>query len=201
LNEFTQNSIATAVKLSQKYFFKSFLLNFDIQFITMRKLITLLFVSTLSYLSVSAQTEQDDYVLPEKKETALNKVSGSIVAGTGVGFSNGARNAVFSSFVAPQIGYNLSSKWKLNVGMMHYTMSGNSVFMNSRDFGCFPGAAKNNFNAAALGLEYKISNNAYIGISTSIGNGNFNYMNNPLQGMNSFSNSLSPFGMFPSFGR
>lgn len=177
------------------------MLNFDLQFITMRKLITLLLVSTILYLPTKAQTVPDDYALPKKKEAALDKVSASISAGTGVGFGNGTKNAVFSSFVAPQLGYTLSSKWKLNIGMVHYTLSGSPVSMNTQDFGRTPGTMKNNFNAAAFGLEYKISDKAYIGISTSIGNGNFNYMNTPMQGMNSFSNSLSPFGMFPSFGR
>lgn len=176
------------------------MLNFDLQFITMRKLITLLLVSTLLYLPTRAQPASDDYALPKKKEAVLDKVSASIGAGTGVGFGNGTKNAVFSSFVAPQLGYNLSSKWKLNIGMVHYTLSGSSVLMNNQDIGT-PGSMNNNFNAAAFGLEYKISDKAYIGISTSIGNGNFNYMNSPMQGMNSFSNSMSPFGMFPSFGR
>ena len=172
------------------------MLNFDLQFISMRKLITLVLLNALFSFVIRAQAADDDYALPKKKENTLDKVSASVIAGTGLSFNNSSQNPVMGSFIASQAGYRLSSKWKLNMGMMHYSASGNSSVIHSGDFRAATGASQNNFNAASLGLEYRISDKSSIGISTGISNGNYGF-----PGMSPFSANIYPFGMFSPFGR
>lgn len=162
----------------------------------MKKLITSFLLISICCLFMQAQTNEDYYV-PDTKKTERNKVSATITAGTGFGFMNSSKNAVMSTFVAPQIGYKLSSKWSLNIAMMHSAVSVNPSFMNAND-NRYLNSNQTNFNAAALGFEYKISNKASIGISTTIGKGNSNFIN---PAGSSFSNSMYPFGMFSPFGR
>lgn len=181
--------------------------NFDIQFISMRKLITSILPVILLGFTIKAQTATNDYVLPKSNENLRDKISASVTAGTGVGFVNSSKNAVFNSFIAPQVRYRLSPKFNLNIGMMHYTLSGNSLLSNSVDYtqGIRHNSFQNNFNAASVGLEYKISDRSSIGINTIIGNGsnlNPGYNSNTMPGISPFSyGSMYPFGMFSSFGR
>ncbi|MGZ4034373.1 MAG: hypothetical protein ACXVNN_03075 [Bacteroidia bacterium] len=92
----------------------------------MKKLIT----STLFLFCASliiAQTATDDYYQkPNTNFLSKDKVSGSISMGTGFSFFNSSKNGAFTTFIAPKIGYQLTKKFKLNVGLMHYTMTGNA---------------------------------------------------------------------------
>ena len=92
----------------------------------MKKLITF----TLLLFSASfadAQNTSDDYYSPSKpKLISKDRVSASISAGAGVSFLNSTNNSAYTTFVAPKIGYQLNDKFKLNIGLMHYSISGNT---------------------------------------------------------------------------
>jgi hypothetical protein len=91
----------------------------------MKKLITpLLFL--LFSLSSFAQTATNDYYNPKPKLASKDRVSVSITAGTGFSVGKSPNNSFYSSYVAPKIGYQLTPKFKLNVGLMHYALSGNT---------------------------------------------------------------------------
>ncbi|MBA3972314.1 MAG: hypothetical protein H0X46_09265 [Bacteroidetes bacterium] len=92
----------------------------------MKKLITLssfcLFCAALC-----AQTNNEDYYSGSKaKLLSKDRVSASISAGAGVSFLNSSKNPAYTSFIAPNIGYQLTEKFKLNIGLMHYTITGSS---------------------------------------------------------------------------
>jgi hypothetical protein len=90
----------------------------------MKKLITLSFC--LCIVSLSAQTATEDYYSGSKpKKLSKDRVSASISAGTGISFLNG-KNTAFTTFIAPKIGYQLTNKFKLNIGLMHYSITGNT---------------------------------------------------------------------------
>ena len=91
----------------------------------MRKLITFsLFLASTSFLG--AQTTTDDYYKPAKpKFLSKDKVSGSISVGTGLSVSNNQTTAL-TTYIAPKIGYQVSERFKLNVGLMHYSVAGNT---------------------------------------------------------------------------
>lgn len=178
------------------------MLNFDKQFIRMKKLITSLLSSIVLCFIAESQTANDDYFLPKPKETVSDKISVSITAGTALGFINSSKSTIYSSFIAPQIGYKLSPEFKLNIGMIHSTAYGHIFTQNPADYKNYtPGSLQNNFSAAALGLEYRISSRSSIGISTIIGQGNSNYNMNFMPGNSPFANDMYPFGAFSPFGR
>lgn len=85
--------------------------------------------------TIVAQTISDDYYNPSKpKLVSKDRVSASISMGAGVSFLNSTKNTSYTTFIAPKIGYQLSSKFKLNIGLMHYTAAGNT-FMNQNEAG------------------------------------------------------------------
>lgn len=92
----------------------------------MKKLITFtlfLFGATFIY----AQSTTDDYFNPSKpKLLSKDRVSASISAGAGVSFLGSSKNTAFTTFIAPKIGYQISNRFKLNVGLMHYSITGNT---------------------------------------------------------------------------
>lgn len=97
----------------------------------MNKLITLS-LSLLFIGSAFAQEGTEDYFNPEKpKLFSKDRVSASVSAGTGVSLFN--KNTTFTTFVAPKINYRLTERFRLNVGFMHYTASGNSVMFLNRN--------------------------------------------------------------------
>jgi hypothetical protein len=92
----------------------------------MKKLISL--VLSLSFAVImSAQTDSVDYYSPSRsKPLSKDGVSASVSMGASVSFLNNTNNTAFTTFVAPKIGYQLTPKFKLNFGLMHYTITGNS---------------------------------------------------------------------------
>jgi len=179
---------------------------------------------------VAQTTTNDDYVSKSKAFSA-DKISTSISAGAGVSFLNSSKNPVYTTFVAPKIGYQITSKFKLNLGLMHYTASGNTFMQLNQnesilntgnkaisgnlifaggDYQLNPklimtGAVmmdannistkQNNFKAAALGFDYKVSEHTSIGFRASVSQGNTNYSINPRTGNYDFNtNSLNPMG-------
>ncbi|MBA3706105.1 MAG: hypothetical protein H0W84_09460, partial [Bacteroidetes bacterium] len=172
----------------------------------MKKLISsILFLFCVS--AMMAQTSTVDYYQPSKQKLlSKDRVSASISMGAGVSFLNSSRNAAYTTFIAPQIAYQLNSKFKLNIGLMHYSLTGNSVMMNNNETNksvsgnllfvggqyqlnkrlIMSGAVMtdvNNFNrnlkAASLGLDYKVSEHSTIGIRATVLQGNSDYYMNP----------------------
>src|SRR3989344_4740266 len=81
---------------------------------------------------IQAQSTTDDYFTPSKpKLLSADRVSASISAGAGVSFLGSSKNTAFTTFIAPKIGYQISNRFKLNVGLMHYSITGNT-FMPAR---------------------------------------------------------------------
>lgn len=107
----------------------------------MEKLITftlLLFVASF----IEAQNTSEDYYTQTKpKSISKDRVSASISAGAGVSFLNSTNNAAYTTFVAPKMAYQLNENFKLTIGLMHYSISGNTfmpvnqneAFLNSRN--------------------------------------------------------------------
>lgn len=100
----------------------------------MKKLISpvlFLFCAT----TIVAQTATEDYYHPKKSNfLSKDKISGSISMGAGMSFLNSPKNAAFTTFVAPKIGYQVTNKFKLNLGLMHYTITGNTFMpMNQNE--------------------------------------------------------------------
>lgn len=92
----------------------------------MRKLITLTLILASASLS-QAQSTAEDYFTPSKKKLlSAERVSASISAGAGVSFLGSSKNTAFTTFVAPKIGYQLNERLKLNLGLMHYSITGNT---------------------------------------------------------------------------
>lgn len=91
----------------------------------MKKLITSAFLLFCASIMMS-QTGTDDYYLPVKPKLSFqDRVTTSIEMGAGVSVFNKS-NTGLTTFVAPKISYELTPKFKLNAGMMHYTMTGNA---------------------------------------------------------------------------
>lgn len=100
------------------------------------KKITVSFLFLISSIISIAQTSNDDYYgAPVKpKLLAKDRISASVIVGTGVNFSGNSRSTSFTTFIAPKINYQLSKKFKINVGLMHYTATPNTgFFMNPNE--------------------------------------------------------------------
>ncbi|HSH64612.1 MAG TPA: hypothetical protein VLB84_02170 [Bacteroidia bacterium] len=94
----------------------------------MKKLITLFYLFFIA-ISGIAQVDSTDYSKKNlKHNTAAERVSASVSMGTGMIFSKSAPTAV-STYIAPSIGYRVTKKINLSVGIVHYSINGNS-FIN-----------------------------------------------------------------------
>lgn len=122
----------------------------------MKKLITLS-LSLFFITSAIAQDGTEDYFNPTKpKLLSKDRVSASISAGTGVGF--GGKNATFTTFVAPKVNYKLTERFRLNVGFMHYTASGNTaMFLNRNEAIVNTSAQRTSGNLVSVGGDYLVN--------------------------------------------
>jgi len=99
----------------------------------MKKLITLVLILFCT-TAIVAQTLTDDYYRPSKSNfLSKERVSGSISMGAGLSFLNSTKNSAYTTFIAPKIGYQLTNKFKLNLGLMHYTITGNTFMSLNRN--------------------------------------------------------------------
>ena len=183
----------------------------------MKKLITSIWILCCSSVIFGQTTTEDDY-FSKPKTRAADKISTSLIAGTGVSFLNSSKSPVYTTYISPKIAYQISPKFNLDMGLMHYsasensfiqlnknefilntsnrTVTGNLVFVGG-DYQLNPrlvmtGAVmmdardlsnrQNNYKAASLGLDYKISEHSSIGISASISTGNGDYYINSRTG-------------------
>ena len=207
-----------------------------ITFIKMKKRIApILFL--FSSLACIAQADSADYYNPKQKLTEVNKVSTSISAGTSVAFLSSTKTTAFTTFVAPKISYQVNSKFKLNLGLMHYTASGNTfmplnqnesilntsnnpisgnvIFVSGNylltpklmmtggvlvDANSNPlNAKQNNYKAATMGFDYKVSEHSTIGIHATVSQGGGSgYYSRP-GNFGNVPNAANSFGASPVF--
>ena len=123
----------------------------------MKKLITpVLFL--LCVTSVFAQTTTDDYYTPSKPKLSFqDRVTTSIEMGAGVSVFNKS-NTALTTFVAPKIKYQLTDKFKLTLGVMHYTMTGNTFMpLNNREALFNPSSNGISGNLIMVGGEYQLN--------------------------------------------
>lgn len=107
------------------YFINSFLVNFALLLFHMKKLITLCCL-TLSVVSGSAQTAPDSSQTLVHSKLKDNRINVSVQTGAAVGFAG--KSAVSSGiYLAPVIGYRVTSRFKFNMGLMHYNINSNSL--------------------------------------------------------------------------
>lgn len=174
--------------------------------------LSLLFLS-FCFLAVGQDTIED-YFQPAKKGLPVkDRVSISFMAGTTVCFPTNKYSSV-STFFAPKMNYQFSSKFQINAGLMHISSSPNFILSNE-NYGknqknyssnlLFVGGEyqlnkkvivsgavitntsssynkPNNYKAATVGLDYKISKHSSIGIRATVSQGNPDYIFNPNQG-------------------
>lgn len=85
-----------------------------------------------------SQTDTADYYSPSKAKLKVqDRVSASVSLGAGVSFLNSSKNTAYSTFIAPKIGYQLTPKFKLNFGLMHYSITGNTFMAMNRNEALF----------------------------------------------------------------
>ena len=124
----------------------------------MKKLITFtLFLVSASFLG--AQVVTDDYYSASKpKLLSADRVSASISAGAGVSFLGSSNNTAFATFIAPKIGYQVSEKFKLNVGLMHYSITGNTFMpLNQNEALYNPNNQKRTGNLLFVEGQYQLN--------------------------------------------
>ncbi|MFL5762466.1 MAG: hypothetical protein ACJ77K_00910 [Bacteroidia bacterium] len=129
---------------------------------------SLLFLSAASY----AQTTTDDYFDPAKpKLKPKDRISGSISAGTGVSTFN--KSTYYSAFIAPKISYQLNDRFKMNFGLMHYSITGNTFMPLSSTEALYNPSRRNaSGNLLFAGGEYKLSRRVTFGgaVMTDVNN-------------------------------
>src|SRR4051812_8970307 len=117
----------------------------------------LLFSFLFAGAAAFAQTTTDDYFSPAKPNLlSKDRVSASVSAGAGVTVFN--KSTYYSSFIAPKIGYQLTNRFKMNIGLMHYTITGNTFMPLNSGEGLFnPSRRTMNGNLIFGEGEYKLN--------------------------------------------
>jgi hypothetical protein len=118
------------------------------------------FLLIFSSFSAIAQTTSEDYYGSPAHPKLLSKdrVSASITAGTGVSFTNGSKATSFTTYIAPKINYQLSKKFSLDLGFMHYMSSPNSLmYMNRNEAIYNPSNSNVSGNLVFVGGEYQLN--------------------------------------------
>ena len=105
-----------------------------------------------------AQTTTDDYYTASKPKVSFqDRVTASIEMGAGVSIFN-KHNTGVTTFIAPKINYQLTPKFKLNIGVMHYTMTGNTMMPLNYNEGLFNRSSHSvTGNLVFVGGEYQLS--------------------------------------------
>lgn len=124
----------------------------------MKKLITsslLLFCVTILF---SQTNNNDDYYETAKPKISIqDRVTTSIEMGAGFSVFNKSNTGI-TTFVAPKISYLLTPKFKLNVGLIHYSMTGNTFMplnYNEGFINCSSNAITGNL--VFVGGEYQLN--------------------------------------------
>jgi predicted porin len=101
----------------------------------------------------------DDYYSPVKPKVQLkDRVSGAVMAGTSLSFAAGSKNPAVTTFIAPKFNYQLSSKFSLTAGLIHYTIAPNTSYVINRSEMLTNGSGRNaSGNLVFAGAEYKLN--------------------------------------------
>ena len=124
--------------------------------------------------SICAQTVQqdDDYVLPYDSLTTKDKLHYNFAVGAGVGFSNGSGSSLYT-YYKPSISYDLSSKFKLNTGLLYVNSSVNDVAVYSDyQYQFFSGSISEYY--AYIGGQYQVNERLAVGVNVYYNITNFN---------------------------
>jgi len=124
----------------------------------MKKIIISSLFLTFSFCAIAQDATEDYYTTPLRPKAGLlsqERITTSIMAGTSVSFSNN-KNSSVSTFIAPKISYQLTEKFKLNLGLAHFTS--HPTLLSNKSEGCFT-ANKKNSSADYLfvGGEYQLN--------------------------------------------
>jgi|1185.fasta_scaffold15379_3 hypothetical protein len=88
----------------------------------MKKLITSIFTLFIAACSI-AQSDTSYIKKNELSETRMNRVQTSLSMGAGLSFLNSGSSSTFT-FIAPVFQYQLTPKFKLSAGLIHYNVTG-----------------------------------------------------------------------------
>lgn len=145
------------LNFTKVFYFLIFIFIFDQQiFRAMKKHLSFLLFALLGVSSVAQTT--GDYFSPAKpKLSVADRVSASVEAGTGLSFVN-SKMAGVTTFLAPKINYQLSSRLRLNIGLVHYTCTPNTAFFMNRNEAVFnPGNGNVSGNLIMAGGDYALT--------------------------------------------
>jgi hypothetical protein len=132
------------------------LIKFEKVFIKMKKLISSFFLAAISTLAYSQAATEDYYSLTPPKKTFKERISTSISMGGGLSFSKYGN--AYTSYVAPKVSYQMNNKFKLNIGMMHYNISGNTFMPLNRTEALYnAGNRSASGNLVMVGGEYMLN--------------------------------------------
>ncbi len=198
----------------------------------MKKFITFL-CCLFSALVVVSQSAPDDYYSPAKRKLfSKDRVVTSLSMGTNVSFLN-SKSSGITTFIAPKIGYQVTDKFQLNIGLMHYTLTGNTFIPINNHEALYNGSYRNvsgnfifaegqyqlnkrlnisgavmadingennqcgRYKEVSLGLNYKVTEHSYIGISGTLSQGNTqNYFFNSQTNSFEYLPSNGEYGLF-----
>ena len=95
----------------------------------MKQLITFTIVLFLAMSSL-AQSDSSHYTYKNKQSfTSLNRFHTTVSMGAGVNFLNSGPASTIT-FISPSLDYHLTKKLALNVGLIHYNVTGNTFITN-----------------------------------------------------------------------
>jgi predicted porin len=127
----------------------------------MKKLISgfLLFAASTQLM---AQSSSDDYVRPSHNKLGFReRVTTTITSGAGLSFSKSG--SAYGAYIAPKINYQLTEKLRLNVGFMHYNLSGSTFMPLSRTEALYNGSRSAvSGNLVMIGGDYQLNKRVMI---------------------------------------
>jgi hypothetical protein len=126
----------------------------------MKKLITSGFLFIIAVSGMAQEDKDDFYKKPLSHSVISDRISASLFMGAAVTATNFRSAPVTSStYIAPCIGYRFTEKFKLNVGVLHYTVNGDSYVPIISGENKFPtGRQYYSGNLFTLEGQYKLNN-------------------------------------------
>jgi hypothetical protein len=119
------------------------------------------FILMAGTISAQQNDEQDYYSAAKPKLCFRERVSTSISAGGGLMF--GSNGSAYTSYVAPKVSYQMSNRFKLNIGLMHYNISGNTFMPLNRSEALYnTGSQTASGNLVMVGGEYMLNKRVII---------------------------------------
>jgi hypothetical protein len=125
----------------------------------MKKLITSGFLFIIAISGMAQEHTDSLYKSSMAHSTVADRISASVSMGAAVSSTSFKSGAVTSgTYIAPLIGYRFTDKFKLNVGVIHYTVNGNSYLPITLGENKFPtGRQPYSGNLFMLEGQYKLN--------------------------------------------